>query len=393
MKKWAIAAACLLLTGCGSTGDTDTPKPAESAQQAAVSLQSITVAPLEGQADSPDGRYTIRLEGHSEGVTAGGLYPSECIRIVDIKTGDVRWETDGGYTVACQWSHDGAYLALAVAGRTWEDLIVVKTEDFTALDVTLPDGSPFGEYSFVEQMAWEGDEYDQRLHFTLKDESGLRDYLCAVYNWYGQLSADTFSVTAEMLASAWDFTHDGVDEEVSLVTLTDPDGKTVSWYELWVTQAGQTLWRETFAADHAGYNTILACTLEDGDYLLRYHPYMGMGNGAYCYTLFTLDEAGQEVTAHENSVAFDVNFGSPTHTDFDAQAIAAFLQEVYGYLDGSTLLLSTEGGQLQRGLSGTDFFWQHNTLFRLPQDTGRWAQTLEDYAWAMSAGKQRASAS
>ena len=48
-------------------------------------------------------------------------------------------------------------------------------------------------------------------------------------------------------------------------------------------------------------------------------------------------------------------FGSEMHLSFDSAAIAAFLEEVHGYLDESTLLLTTEGGVFSSGGSGADF--------------------------------------
>ena len=78
--------------------------------------------------------------------------------------------------------------------------------------------------------------------------------------------------------------------------------------------------------------------------------------------IFSLDESGEEILLHENDVSFDINFGSPIHQSFDTAAIAAFLEEVHGYLNESVLLLSTEGGTFRAGGSGAEFredfqFW------------------------------------
>ena len=82
---------------------------------------------------------------------------------------------------------------------------------------------------------------------------------------------------------------------------------------------------------------------------------MGQGCATYVYQIFSLDGSGKEVLLKESSVDFDINFGSEFHENFDPAAIAAFLEEVHGYLDASTLLLTTEGGAFRTGGSGTDF--------------------------------------
>ena len=57
-----------------------------------------------------------------------------------------------------------------------------------------------------------------------------------------------------------------------------------------------------------------------------------------------------------NGVAFNTMFDNEQyHQSFDPAAIAAFLEEVHGYLDDSTLLLTTEGGQFRTGGSGAGF--------------------------------------
>ena len=93
---------------------------------------------------------------------------------------------------------------------------------------------------------------------------------------------------------------------------------------------------------------------------------MGQGLGAYSYELFTLDGAGEEVLVKKNRVEFDIDAGV---LDFDPAAIAAFLEEVHGYLTDSTLLLSTEGGNVRFGTDGGEFwddlrFWSE----RCPYD-------------------------
>ena len=79
-----------------------------------------------------------------------------------------------------------------------------------------------------------------------------------------------------------------------------------------------------------------------------------------------MNGAGEEVLVKKNRVEFDIDTGI---LDFDPAAIAAFLEEVHGYLAGSTLLLSTEGGSVRFGTDGGEFrddlrFWSE----RCPYD-------------------------
>ena len=133
-------------------------------------------------------------------------------------------------------------------------------------------------------------------------------------------------------------------------------------YELLVTeQDGTQLWRGEAYPVHPGYNSIFACRREDGDYLLQYHPTMYQGYATYAYELFSLDKAGNPVTVQENSVSFDINWGTPLHESFDAEAIADFMDELNGLLEQSKLLVTTD-----EALNGIDP--EH------PQDNLRWLQ-------------------
>ena len=89
---------------------------------------------------------------------------------------------------------------------------------------------------------------------------------------------------------------------------------------------------------------------------------MWLGIADYHYWIFSLNEDGGEQVFLENHVEFDTNFQSAYHQGFDAERVSAFLEEVHGYLDESTLLLSTESGELHLLGSGADFredayFW------------------------------------
>lgn len=142
-----------------------------------------------------------------------------------------------------------------------------------------------------------------------------------------------------LLPGDYDLDQDGTPEMVELITYFGEG----TYYELRVTGAdGKELWRGEAYPVHPGYNSIFACRLEDGDYLLQYHPTMYQGYATYAYELFSLDEEGNPVTKQENSVSFDVNWGTPLHESFDAEAVADFMDELNGLLAQSKLLVTTD---------------------------------------------------
>lgn len=174
----------------------------------------------------------------------------------------------------------------------------------------------------------------------------------------------------------WDLDRDGALQMVLL-----EDSGTGEVWTLTVRKGEDTLWSETAGTPHMGWNSLLVLRLDGQDCLLRYQPWMGQGCAAYQYSVFVLDENGGEVPLRENSVAFDVNFGSPLHEDFDPAEIAAFLSEVHSLLNASTLLLSTEGGQFRSGGSGANFredfqFWDEDCPY---DEAGTLQENLKRY--------------
>ncbi|MBD5118199.1 MAG: hypothetical protein HDT37_03675 [Clostridiales bacterium] len=133
--------------------------------------------------------------------------------------------------------------------------------------------------------------------------------------------------------------------KVEMIRVTELDGGIGQRVELWEDDEG-TIWADEGGYIHAGYNAVFLCSLDDKDYLLRYHPYMGQGRCNYEYQLFTLTKDGQEQVVRENSVFFDLNFASPIHESFDPEAIAAFMDEINGLLANSTQLINTDADLL-----------------------------------------------
>lgn len=164
-----------------------------------------------------------------------------------------------------------------------------------------------------------------------------------------------------LLPGDYDFDQDGTPEMVELITYFGEG----TYYELRVTGAdGKQLWSGEAYPVHPGYNSIFACRLEDGDYLLQYHPTMYQGYATYAYELFSLDKSGNPVTKQENSVSFDVNWGTPMHESFDAEAVADFMDELNGLLAQSKLLVTTD-----TALEGMDPDHPQDNLWWLQDET------------------------
>ena len=138
-----------------------------------------------------------------------------------------------------------------------------------------------------------------------------------------------------------DLNRNGIPEEIRIVEAEDGEGK-----ELEVWENGERIFREVGFYVHAGQKAMFLCRLDGEDYLLRYHPTMYQGCGDYDYELFTMAN-NEETTVQWNAVSFDINFGSPVHGSFEAEEIAAFMEEVNGLLSQSTELLNTDSELLK----------------------------------------------
>lgn len=366
MKKWILNAvlSCVFLTGCGaddmSTSFVITQEDQADGDAAYVQLLEQTpVAEVEGEPLSPDGTYKVLTEGASEQYVSG-IRPPETIGIVNTATNEIVWEDTGYLWQSALWSPDGSHLALAYAGRTWNQILIFETETWTSWQFTLPDGSAIPEYTFMPRENWGTwtDENTIRLTVGQGGDAGeQRTYRCTVLMEDRGLSGSVLEETTDVLDGNYDFDHDGDAETVEIVTLWSPElSGEAAWYELQVKRAdGTMLWQQVAAESHVGWTSLFALELDGKDCLLRYNPYMSQGFAGYHYQLFSLDEAGKEVLLKENSVEFDINFGSPIHGVFDPAAIADFLWEAKGLLADSWLLLSTENGAFSSDLPGAEF--------------------------------------
>lgn len=164
---------------------------------------------------------------------------------------------------------------------------------------------------------------------------------------------DGLTRTVEVLPGQYDFDGDGTAETVEILTVTAPDG-TNAWYELRVLDGGDVLWSRQAGLPHAGWTSLFACRVEGRDCLLDYSPWVSMGSACFQYSIYTLDRAGEAQPLRSDSVSFSLPAGEWGLEDLDG-AVADFLTEVHGFLEGSDLLLTTESGVFRSGGSGADF--------------------------------------
>ena len=149
-----------------------------------------------------------------------------------------------------------------------------------------------------------------------------------------------FPFETKSLPISADLNHDGELEQLELRTY---DAEGIPIYEVRVMQDGAPLWWEQATDVHPGWNALFLCPVDGKDYLLRYRPTMYQGGCEYAYQVFSLDESGEEVAFASNDVAFDINFDpNREQGGFDPAAIAAFMDEVNGYLAGSTVLFNND---------------------------------------------------
>lgn len=338
-------------------------------------LEAVPLAAVEGETVSPDGHFEVRAAGETDFYVSGVRVP-EKVQVVDRLTEEVLWEADGMASQQALWSPEGGFLALALSARTWCSVTVLETENWTAWDFTLPDGGPIPEYTFTAYYEPWGEWRSENcldLTFEGSNEDVFR-YTCGLSKEQGQITGETLERTVETLPGSYDFNHDGQPEAVELETVWYPGltGEQMMYRELHVLDGEDgVLWEDFADVSHVGENGLYALCLDGEDYLLQYVPTMGQGYCSYQYRIFSLDSKGTPVVYKENSVEFDINLGSPIHESFDVPAIAGFLREVHGYLDGARELVNTLWGEIDLG--AVDY-----------QDAAALEAALENYKEALS---------
>ena len=346
MRKLAVSLAlCLLLAGCGQTGaQPETETVPEAPQEPAV------VLPEEDWEEPPEPE-----------VPSGGLYLLESVPVLDTAAEEMTWEDKGDYRQSVLWSPNGSYVAIARTTETEVMVTVLEPVKSAYWHMTMPDGSNIPEGAFLPEEDWGRWTGNDTLLVTLGGVRGGTEestYRCEIRAESSRLKGSSTEQTTKRLAGIYDFDHDGVTENMALVTLLDPEVEDCAgFYELQISRKdGTRLWTESAHWSHAGWVSIFACEIDGEDYLLRYKPEMWQGWAEYHYQIFSMDGAnpGTERLLRESTVVWDCNFAMDGH-QLNIPALAGFLREVHGYLDSSTLLMSTENGEFRTSGSGADF--------------------------------------
>lgn len=379
-KALFALALCLTLSGCAGE---PAEVPAQPGTEPATEAQVLTVAPIEGQTVSPDGKWEVVQEGVNEGVTAGGLSPCEVVRIVNTETGAVLWEEEGAYQLHAAWPEGSEFAVVARTARTWVEVQVISTRSGESVPVRLPGDKPIPEYTFLAEnwLEWQD---ENTFELRLDGGDGVENYWCLPVEDPSETPLEVLVNQAvyENLPGDYDFTHDGQAEIVELVRVLGDDGRTDGelrpvWFELHISDAdGEKLWKGEAYLAHMGWRNLFACAVGGQDYILDYSPYMGQGFANYGYRLFSLDENGEELPWKENDVSFDVNFGTLHFTgNYDPTAIGAFMDDVHTYLDGDCMtLLSTDGSGGLTDAPGSDYRGDDFTGGELYAYDGTWEE-------------------
>ena len=151
-----------------------------------------------------------------------------------------------------------------------------------------------------------------------------------------------------ILTSA-DLDRDGEDEEIWL------EEQPGDYYELVVKeQDGTELFREGAGTAHVVWNSLYLYSDSQGQVsLLRYNPYASTGFASYSYTLFTL-EGGTQTVIQEGNLDFEVRQASER-----AEELIAFADEINTLLRRSSLLLSTQDGEVTIGPADRGEYLEH----------------------------------
>ena len=356
MEKGRLAGILALAVITAVTVGAEYPRMAAQRQEAAE-CQTLLETPVEGNAISPDGRYQLR---QTDAGGDGEAVPSmETVQLVNAGTGEILWEESGDYETSALWSPEGTYVALSQRQRACGSVTVVETETFTSRQVPLPVDVESAEYAWISAEEWvDSDTLRIRCRDTREGGEGT------LYRWSlcpeGELQAGTFlKETTEILPGNYDFDHDGVPETTELVTVGEPSGGSVAWYELHIAggagaaDAPRPLFDGTLALQHPGWGSFIAVTKEEEDNFLMFAPVMYQGFADYRYELVSFRADGSADLWDSGGVSFDLSFGREGH-QFDAEAIAGFFWKLRGILQNSTVLMSTENGEFQTGIPGLE---------------------------------------
>lgn len=194
MKKlFALLFAAVIMAsmfGCSGDDESDTEiGESIASDEETTQAGDYETAQLIGTAQSPDGKYEVKLVGQTD-VPAMGIVPPETVDVCDVKSGKVMWQTDGAYVHNVSWSNDGRYLALAVTARVWCTITVIDTETWASWEFALPDGSSLPNYIFLsDDTEWCVWKSDNTVVFTVDNGEGVNvSYSCDMTSKDGKLS-------------------------------------------------------------------------------------------------------------------------------------------------------------------------------------------------------------
>ena len=248
-----------------------------------------------GTAAENSGMNMYRLEyrlkaAHSEEVVLAGGMTMEGGAITE-------WGSAGQPYLLLHWENSGE-------ATHWEPICVIS-------DLTIAE-----EYSTPEMLEEYGDAYT-----------------AAAMELY------RYRVPQPNVLTSADLDRDGEDEEIWL------EEQPGDYYELVVKeQDGTELYREGAGTAHVGWNSLYLYSDSQGQVsLLRYNPYASTGFASYSYTLFTL-EGGTQTVIQEGNLDFEVRQASER-----AEELIAFADEINTLLRRSSLLLSTQNGEVTVG--------------------------------------------
>ena len=195
--------------------------------------------------------------------------------------------------------------------------------------------------------------------------------------------ADTRAVNVENLSP--DLNRNGIPEELRLETIDEGAGQRL---EIW--ENGALIFEEEGYFAHAGWNALFLCHDGDGDYLLRYNPYMAQGWGAYSYRLFTLNEHGAS-TAIYDTVEFDINFHPMMRSQhkFDVNEITRFMGNINELLSHSVQLINTDEDLLKTFEKNGRLYDDLGWLDQWEPTYVRGEKALPDELWRFQAAMER----
>lgn len=133
-----------------------------------------------------------------------------------------------------------------------------------------------------------------------------------------------------------DLTHDGVDEEIRVIS--DYGGDCFDVHV--ITPAGRSIWHGSAATFHAGQNGIYLYEEDGLFYLMEWNDYGNSGMGGIWYHIFSLSETGDEwFTLAENTV--ELCQDDPLSADLPA--FEQIRDESIHYFSNSMVLVSSNG--------------------------------------------------